>query len=325
MALAVAIEWLRDPLKHIQGITSIVSSFVFEFEGVQLRQLPRRSDCTIHCLTELTDGWAVGDGFGDVSVFDPNAEHCLFVVRHAYPVYTIAALDDNHFASNGDRGFWVVQMPTAHHVTFKNENHADYNHCILKLVAFPHGIVVSTTKCGPWIHVWDTRRQGTDCYMHTMVGSGTVADIGACGACGNRLVSVHKKVEATAWVWDVETGAHLQTVALNFRYFKSCAALDERTMCFYVVGGFSVFDVKTWTMLFEQTMDVFAWTTFDSQIMCSSLRDDTLSMLDVNTGALRILSSQNIKALQTSQVDRLLYIRSGHVVASMEGKLFVWR
>jgi hypothetical protein len=271
-------------------------------------------------LTELSDGWAVGDGFGDVSVFDANAERGLYVVRHTYPVYTIAALDDNQFVSNAEHGFWIVQMPISRHITFKNERHPDHKHCVLKLVSFPNGIVASTTKCGPWVHVWDTTR--ADCYMHTLVGSGTAADITACG---DRLVSVHKKVDAAAWVWDAQSGAHLHTVALNCRYFKTCTALDERTMCFYAVGGFAVYDADTWTMRFEQTLDVFSWTAFDSQIMCSSLRDNALSIVDTNNGAVHILSSDTIEALQANRVDRMLYIRSGHIIASVEGTLCVWR
>jgi hypothetical protein len=237
-------------------------------------------------------------------------------------VYTIAALSDNHFVSNADHGFWIVQLPISRHISLHNEQHPDRAHCVLKLVSFPNGTVASTTKCGPWVHVWDTKRRGADCYMHTLVGSGPAADITSCG---DRLVSVHKKVDATAWVWDVQSGAHLQTVALNSRYFKTFAALDDTKMVFYVVGGFSVFDVQTWTLCFEPTLDVFSWTAFDSHILCSSLRDDTLSVVDINSGAVRTLSAEKFTALRASQVDRLLYIRSGHIVASSEGKLFVWR
>jgi len=319
MALEFALQWLRGPMKHVQGVLSIVSGYIFQFEGVQVRQLRRRSDCSIHCLVELSDGWAVGDGFGDVSIYDTDAVQCLYVVRHAYPVYTIAALPHNHFVSNADQGFWVVQLPTSRHITFQNDQHSDYKHCILKLVAFPNGIVASITKCGPWVHVWDMH---TGCCIHTLNGSGVAADIVTCG---DRLLSVHKKVESTAWVWDAQSGAHLQTIALNCLYFKTCTALDEQTMCFHVVGGLFVFNVQTWSLRFERTLDMCSWTTFDDQIMCSSLCNDTLTMLDTNTGAVRVLSCPKIKALQASQVDRMLYIRSGHIVASSKGKLFVWR
>jgi hypothetical protein len=70
MSLAVALKWLREPLMDIKGVIDIVSSFFFRFQGVQVRELTRRSKSVINCLVPLSNAWAVGDMAGDVTLYD---------------------------------------------------------------------------------------------------------------------------------------------------------------------------------------------------------------------------------------------------------------
>jgi hypothetical protein len=335
MSLQRALEWLRDPLRDIAGLLSIVSGFIFQFEGVQLRRLARQSSRAIHCLVELSDGWAVGDSLGGVSVYDTEAEHCLYVVQQAYAVYTIAPLDHNGFASNAEFGLWVVHdstrtpsVPNRRFVHRTKSRPADEKHCILKLVSYPSGLVVSSTKSGPLLHVWDTKLEGADFNVRTLVGRGVVADLTASG---DQLVSVHKTImdrtnefETTACIWDVQNGVHLQTIELDVRYFKSFIALNEDTLVVFDFGGCHVFDTKTGIKRFERKCVVTSWVNYDSQILCSFFHNG-LALLDVDDGTLQNCSPDQIEALTPSRVDRLLYLRSGRIVVCKDGNLYVWK
>jgi WD40 repeat protein len=334
MVIECALEWLRGPLSDIQGVLAIVSSFIFQFQGVQLRELERSPTHPFYCFAELSDGWAIGDGFGSVSVYDINATRLLYEVKHPYAVYSIAPLSDNAFVSNAEVGFWVARTSLERRITFQTTNYQDHGHCILKLVSFPNGFVVSASKAG-LLHVWDTKLDGADCYVRSLPSSEAVADVTKCG---EHLASLHKHfasttVETSACIWDMQTGTLLKKIALDFRYFKSFTPLDDKTLVFSTFDGFHVYDVESGAKLFHKRLESTAWTSYDSVILCATpdvdlyatTDNDTLTTLDMQNRAKTFLPSPTVQASLLG-LNGMFYISSGHIIAHDEHRrMFVWK
>jgi hypothetical protein len=324
MSIELALEWLRGPLLGIEGVIDIVSSFIFQFKGVQVRELARESDLScINCITCLSDGWAVGDEAGNIGVYDQQCEQLLRTYHHPSPVRTIAAFGaGNGFVFNQTLGMVYRQNEETEGFCSRDGNQ------VFKLVTFSDGLVVSCSKITTSVHVYITWRQPSlkFYFMHSMTGKHRAADIMQCGGL---LASVHQTMisgpKTEVWLWDVRRGLHLYTFPLTCSYICDAISLTDDTMVF-IDTSFRVHMCNA-TKGYEAGKAAYNMCAVpDGWFLTTRLHNDNFYMLSSDIQSEVIVPNKNQAAIPDCHMSRILYVPSGHVVVCQENrKLVVWK
>jgi hypothetical protein len=323
MALEVAREWLQGPLMGISGLIDIVSSFIFQFKGVQVRELPRESGSYITCITELSNGWAVGDEAGNIAVYDAQCEQLLKTYRHLSPVRTMAACGaDNGFVFNQTIGIAYRHNEETHWFCSRD------GHNVFKLVTFPNGVVVSCSKITTSVHVyiaWGEKKSMVFHFAHSMTGLHRAADIVRCG---RLLASVHQtKISGPnteVWLWDARRGHHMHTFPLMCSYICNAISLTDGKMLF-IDTGFKLHVYSEEKNAYQASKVAHTLcATPDGGFLTTRLHDDNFYLN--SNGFETMVPNQNQTTIPDCLMSHTVYLPSGHVVICHENrKLVVWK
>jgi hypothetical protein len=319
MALEYALEWLRGPLLDIRGVLDIVASFIFQFKGVRVRDLPHQS--TIHpiitCLEALSDGLAVGDTAGTIGIYDSQCVGLLKTYHQQSPVHTIAAYGaDNGFVCNSWFG-----------VTFHKQDafesfYSHDGHQVFKLITFPDGLIASCSKISKAVHIYIRGSISDDMqfrYLHSLTGNHRAADIVRCGD----LLAVVYQAPGVVWLLDALTGMHVQTLPLACNYVcdlafptKDLMVVLDTTMCLHTYS--------LTAQCFEPPRSAYHICTIpDGQLLTLRALGNHFYILDSSSHT--IVSNHDETPLEPANISRMVYVPSGFVVMCQEGRLAVWR
>ncbi len=311
MSLEYALEWLKGPLMGIGGVIDIVSSFIFQFKGVQVRELPRQSDAScINCITALSDGWAVGDDDGHIGVYDLQCEQLLKTYQTGAPVRTIAAFgDDNGLVFN--QVSRIIYRHDEDLVTHWCSSHDGRQ--VFKLVTFPDGLVVSCSKTTTSVHVY-TWSGKVFHFMHSLTALHRTTDIVRCGLL---LASFHQSAifgpNVEVWLWDVRRGHHLHTFPLACSYvYHAISLTDSKIALVDSICRLHVYNEEKNAYEVSKVASTLCALP-DGELLTTRVHDDNFYILAPGDQCETIVHNQKQSA-SNYHMSYIFYVPSGHVV-----------